>query len=155
MDAVARSADLLFLIGIRGTTETEIRLYYNLVQVKRSKLSNKLYRKNLIKTLTVVEVIPAPNFYKSGWVFKKGDTTYWVLNRLHREERGPDGLVLPAIIEESGRLCWFWHNMPHRLDRGTAGEILPAEFAPSKHSIVWVYGGEPDTKKPKKIIGVD
>lgn len=59
---------------------------------------------------------------------------------VHREERGEDGLTLPAIIHPNGTMMWYMNAKPHRLDKDEFGNFLPAHI--SKTTKIWYLNGE-------------
>jgi hypothetical protein len=59
----------------------------------------------------------------------------------HCEKKGPDGLTLPAVIENDGTKKWFRNGLNHRDDKDENGHTLPAVIYSNKNKI-WYSNGK-------------
>jgi hypothetical protein len=91
--------------------------------------------------------IPALNNYRKEYhrhmYGKRGLNKVWFDGKLqpHCEEKGPDGLTLPAEICSDGTMRWFSHGQVHREDKDENGLTLPACICPNG-SKYWYRNGQ-------------
>lgn len=73
-------------------------------------------------------------------IFDSGRKEWYQNGQLHRDEKGPDGQTLPTVILEDGSMFWINHDILHRNDRGPDGYMLPAVIDANGKKMWYVCG---------------
>lgn len=85
-------------------------------------------------------------------IWPNGKRVWYINGQIHREDRGKDGFMLPAMIYEREK-TWYWRGKIHRDERDAEGTTLPAMILGNGTKFWYLNGvlNRTDKEMPTKI----